>query len=201
VVDFRSPREREKRPNNWGGPAIPDVLELPIDPGNFAGFRESFQDPDLSPDAMVEHMQALNRQIVTDGVDEYRRMFDFLLEARSGATVIQCASGKDRTGFGSALILLALGADRTTVEHDYMLTRRYLDLDRIFRRALDDFADWGAAPLSEDTVRPLFDVREEYIGAAFAEMDENFGGPAGYLRDALGMSDARIAALQDLLLV
>ena len=39
-------------------------------------------------------------------------MFRHILATEHGAVLIHCTAGKDRTGFGSALILSALGVDK-----------------------------------------------------------------------------------------
>mgnify|MGYP000029422901 CR=1 FL=1 len=52
-----------------------------------------------------------------------------LLLAGDQQVLIHCASGNDRTGFGSALILDVLGVPEDTIVDDYMLTNRYLPID------------------------------------------------------------------------
>ena len=55
--------------------------------------------------------------------DEYRRLFECLLAAEGGF-LLHCSAGKDRTGFGAAMILRALGVPRPVVVQDYLLTNR-----------------------------------------------------------------------------
>src|SRR5947208_4495734 len=45
------------------------------------------------------------------------------IAAASGPLLYHCSAGKDRTGWLSALVLGALGADRATITEDYLLTK------------------------------------------------------------------------------
>ena len=55
----------------------------------------------------------------------WAELFRTVVRARAGAVVIHCSAGQDRTGFASALLLLALGVPRDVVLADYMLTNVY----------------------------------------------------------------------------
>ena len=56
--------------------------------------------------------------------DVYREVLEIHL-AEEGAIVQHCRGGKDRTGYGVALIQLLLGVSEADVMHDYLLTNVY----------------------------------------------------------------------------
>ena len=58
-------------------------------------------------------------------INQYKKMFALLQNEDNVPLLIHCVAGKDRTGIGSALILLALGVDTETVIADYLLTNYY----------------------------------------------------------------------------
>ena len=78
-------------------------------------------------------MQAINREFVAGQLPRYAEMFRLLL-LEEQPVLIHCASGKDRTGFGAALILDVLGVEEQHILEDYLLTNRYLPVDEEVQR-------------------------------------------------------------------
>jgi protein-tyrosine phosphatase len=93
----------------------------------------------------------------------------------SGALVFHCTAGKDRTGWGTAILLSLLGVPRATVESDFLLSNEKL-------------GDPKAVELS-------------WLRAAFGEVDHLYGSMEAYARQGLGLDDATLAALRTRLLV
>jgi protein-tyrosine phosphatase len=92
----------------------------------------------------------------------------------SGAVVFHCTAGKDRTGWGTAVLLSLLGVPRSTVEADFM-------------RSNDKLGDPSAVEIS-------------WLHAAFDEVDHLYGSMEAYARQGLGLDDATINALRARLL-
>ena len=122
VIDFRTPEEREKNPSRFQHDHRPRVLQIPVDPGSRVGFSRRFADGERSADSWVRIMEDMNRSFVRDHARSFRQMFEVLCSDPGGVHVIHCASGKDRTGTGVALLLAALGVDRATILEDFLLT-------------------------------------------------------------------------------
>ena len=103
-----------------------------------------------------------------------------LLEAEGGF-LLHCAAGKDRTGFGAALILTALGVDSQTVMDDYLLSNRAVPvmLERARARMRENYGN----QLDEESIRIISGVREEYLVAALDEVMRNHGSLDGYLEE------------------
>jgi protein tyrosine/serine phosphatase len=95
----------------------------------------------------------------------------------TGATMVACAAGKDRTGVVCALVLDAIGVTRAAVVADYTQTGERIDaiLDRLRR---DDLyaADVRARPAS--AAMPKADFMQRLL----AIVDERHGGARGWLR-------------------
>ncbi|MFE3055147.1 tyrosine-protein phosphatase [Nocardia sp. NPDC059239] len=92
----------------------------------------------------------------------------------SGATVYHCTSGKDRTGWATAVLLTLLGVPRDVVNADYLASNTEL-------------GDPKAVQLS-------------WVEAAFNEVDRLYGSFDKYVRDGLGLDQATIDALRAKLL-
>jgi protein-tyrosine phosphatase len=88
----------------------------------------------------------------------------------SGATVFHCSAGKDRTGWGAAVLLTVLGVPRATVEADFLASNRYS-------------GNPGAVELS-------------WLRAAFDKVEELYGDFPTYVREGLMLDDATVAALR-----
>ena len=127
--------------------------------------------------------------------EAFKNFFNILLENRDGAILFHCASGKDRTGVATILLLHALGVDYNTIERDYLLTNSFLEnqiqaaLDSARRETDDEFLLRGVA-LLEGVERHFFD---RYL----SELDKVYGGIDNYLSVKIGVGYTQIAYLKD----
>lgn len=109
----------------------------------------------------------------------------------SGAALVCCSAGKDRTGIVVALLLLALGASREDVVAEYSLTESVYRGEfraRIVRTALQV----GLVP----QVRAASSSSSSDVaGVVMAELQERPGGARGYLVDG-GVSEHQLVTLR-----
>lgn len=113
-----------------------------------------------------------------------------LLEGRRVPVLFHCSCGKDRTGIGAMLILLALGVSRTDALADYMLTNVYR------REIIERFlADKPAA--ERDLLLPVEGVSEPMGAGAIDEILRRYPGYEAYFADEFGLDAARLEALRD----
>lgn len=92
-----------------------------------------------------------------------------------GATVYHCSAGKDRTGWGTAILLTILGVPREVISADFMASNTYLGRD-------------DAVDLS-------------WLDAAYAQVDRLYGGMDTYVREGLGVDQDTIDSLRAKLLL
>lgn len=141
-------------------------------------------------------MEEINRDFVANQMPQYAEMFQLLLTGDQ-PLLIHCASGKDRTGFGAALILDVLGVDEDAIVDDYLLTNKYLPVDKELERLSNAFSDHAGAPVSAEVLRPMIEVRPEYIKACFAEIRKRFASKQHFYKAALSLDDAKLEQLKD----
>jgi protein-tyrosine phosphatase len=124
-------------------------------------------------------------------LDAYGALLDRLTDADTLPTLTHCTAGKDRTGWTTAVILTALGVPKATVFEDYLLTNELAAEQNEGRIE-------SAAALMDDSelLRPLLEVRREYLEAGFAAMKKEHGSFAKYLRKGLGVRKADLEALK-----
>jgi protein-tyrosine phosphatase len=112
--------------------------------------------------------------------------------------VLHCTAGKDRTGFGAALILTLLGVPRQVVTDDFLLTNRYTE--SATRRRLLLIELFSLFRADSEALRPLLGVERAYLDASFEAIEEQYGDFDRYRREALGIDDAELAAFRSLAL-
>ena len=123
-------------------------------------------------------------------VSAYTTVFSHLLDTDRGF-LIHCSAGKDRTGFGAAIIQLMLGVDRETVFHDYLVSNQATEL---FERMWPRIQAQGVN-IDEASARVMAGVRREYLEGALEEVDTHFGGVDGY-REAAGLTAQDLETLK-----
>jgi protein-tyrosine phosphatase len=113
-----------------------------------------------------------------------------LVASTTGATVVHCAAGKDRTGVVVALALEEVGVDREVIVADYA---------RSTERMAQIMARLAATPVyAADLEGRSLDshaARRETMETFLADLDARFGGPSGWLR-AHGFRDEDGVALR-----
>ncbi|MEH1099817.1 tyrosine-protein phosphatase [Micromonospora sp. CPCC 205561] len=160
------------------------------DPGVYAALAEQG-----TPAAMA----AIYRWFVTG--ESARASFSAAVrlaaEAENLPLVYHCTAGKDRTGWLTVLLLSALGVDEAAIREDYLANNR---LSESLREVLLEAMRRRQPALDVAAVRPVLEVREEYLDAAYAEVRRVHGSFGAYLRDGLGVTDEVLAALRTNLL-
>lgn len=190
VCDFRVGGERRLRPDRLPESHSITVHDLGLLPRGSKEMWQGLNEGSLTAAGMLEEMRKHYRLFVLEHSERFRQMFDLLLGDDTLPLLVHCASGKDRTGFAISLILAALGVDERTIVADYVVSDR-------FRR---DLAQVGGEAMQSEAVRMLLQANPEYLAAAYAAIDERWGGVEGYLADELGLTPARRLELQDRLL-
>ncbi|MDR0247739.1 MAG: tyrosine-protein phosphatase [Burkholderiales bacterium] len=127
------------------------------------------------------------------GNPAYQRLLSWLRAPKMPRLVQHCAIGKDRTGVGSASVLLALGASRQTVIEDYMVTESALASYRERWLAAVDRQQMGE---KYHALVCVFSAREVFIEAALDAIESRYNGIIGYLQEEFGLDNAGRVALQ-----
>jgi protein-tyrosine phosphatase len=198
LVDLRRPSERAFEPSRW----VSDTCRVIFNdhgadatalPPHLAALLQS----DLSPKATREYMTSLYREIPFDPrlIRLYRDWFAEL--GQGGAGVIHCAAGKDRTGIGCALTLIALGVDEETVFADYEFTNAAVDLEKRMPRIQERMEERLARKLDREALRPMLGVEVDYLHATMAEIEAQRGSVLNYLEQDLGVGARERAVLRD----
>ncbi|WP_164507784.1 tyrosine-protein phosphatase [Lacticaseibacillus suibinensis] len=110
-----------------------------------------------------------------------------------GAVLLHCSAGKDRTGVACALLLDALGVDRTFIYQDYLLTNiAAAEHAAALRQALSTA---GGTPAMQAELAALGRADQRYLAAVFTLLDTRFAGSRGFIRETLGLRESGLHQL------
>lgn len=198
VCDFRSNSEREASPDREI--EATERLSLPVDPQGVdpREMQRKIRTGGLVALGVKQTMIDAYRAFVTDYSEQWSTMFERLAQSDNLPTVVHCTAGKDRTGFASALVLLALGVPVETVFEDYLLTNYYQQ--NFMRSVLRWVPLYSFFRTDPNDLLPLLLAKREYLQASIDTMVEIHGSIDGYLEGALGMTAERRAQLATQLL-
>ncbi|MEV6208484.1 tyrosine-protein phosphatase [Kitasatospora sp. NPDC051914] len=202
VVDLRTERERAARPDRMPGGAhllVADVMADPAGTGTAARLAAAFADPLLAnrefrAGGAARALAADYRAFVTaeSARQAYRQLLTALAHRDGGPVLFHCTAGKDRTGWGAALVLLLLGADERTVAAEYLSVGAAVQA--AFAPLIEAFAAGGGDPEIADAV---FGVRTAYLEAALQAVTDGWGDVESYARAGLGIKDETLDHLRE----
>lgn len=195
VVDYRSDGEIAAAPD----PVMDGVKEVkdPVTQDTNGAMNTSTL-LSMMPEQAVDVFAGFQRSMVEQPqVGAYKTLFELLLDPNNLALVQHCTAGKDRTGLGSALILLALGVPEDTIMSDYLLSNTY--------RAEANAAQLAALskqmnlPLDSNPMKVmaiLMGVQKEFLQASLDQIKVDYGSYDGFFQNALGLSQQDLQKLQ-----
>ena len=175
---------------------LPDGVEqvsLPmVDSVNPSGLREDFSL--LSAGELEERFgngRAFQRMKEVSGrtVSNPERSAQFgefvrkLLAPGAVPALFNCSAGKDRTGWGASLLLLAVGVPEQQVVDHYLVTNQHVDTSRY-----------------DDLLVPIATVHEDFFAEQMRVLADTWGSFDEYWADGLGLDDGHRQTLRELLL-
>jgi len=177
IIDFRSDREVTAHPTD----IIPGVkhTERIIIADEARDRAMDFLDTN---DARGLEQVLVNdyRRMIRNDSGRFAKFFRVLEQASDLPLVYHCAAGKDRTGIATVLLLSALGVDMDTIMQDYFLSNERLK--SLIGKLIKKLCEQGR---NGEIIRPMMEVRPEYLHAALDEIETSFGGMKNYLCNIL----------------
>jgi len=199
VYDLRTEGERAGQPDRLPPGAAYVVVDILGDsPGMTpADFAKLFERPAAAAEALGGgraarfFVDAYREFVHLDSARAgYRRLFVDLAGGAHSPALFHCTTGKDRTGWAAAALLLLLGVPDDLVMEEYLLSGP--NVQPTFQPVLDQFVARGGDP---ELLRPLAEVRPEYLESALDEVGRTYGTIEFYFTEGLGID----AETQDVL--
>ncbi|MGW9630916.1 tyrosine-protein phosphatase [Agromyces sp. NPDC055520] len=203
IVDFRTPVERQAAPDRIPTTRPFQVVELALLEGAMAEMTKQAVPGGATSPAMVARALAslptlgeLYLGMLQHGATQFAdvaRLIAASTDDAPTAVVVHCTAGKDRTGVATALMLDAVGVERSAVVADYAASQDNL-AGPWADGMLHSISSLGV-PLTPGLRTLLTGTPPEAIEQALAWTDGQHGGSAGYLRSG-GLSETELAALR-----
>jgi protein-tyrosine phosphatase len=195
VCDLRSDDERAKKPDRLHPKTPPLVANIPIEVQAGTELEALLISGERDRDRLRRVVVSGYRDFVHVHRNAWSGLFRVLLDERSGAVVVHCSAGQDRTGFAAALLLLAIGVARDVVVEDYLLT----DVYRPGETAVEDIQREDS-PVPTSLLVDIWRPRSALLEASFAAMESGYDSIEGYL-SAIGVDDRARDVLRERLLI
>ncbi|WP_374027972.1 tyrosine-protein phosphatase [Bdellovibrio bacteriovorus] len=139
-----------------------------------------------------DFMESLYKQLPFSN-RAYHRLFERVQPLETGALVQHCAVGKDRTGVGSALMLLSLGVSRDAVLEDYLRTEQTL---QPFREQVLSKVESKLSTKGLENLHYLMSVKENFLGSALDAIHQRYGSMDRYFAVEYSLTPEKLAALK-----
>jgi protein-tyrosine phosphatase len=184
VIDFRSERERINRPNR----VIRSVKETRNIAINDSAREKAMEYITQNDAAGLESvLQNDYRRIIRENQEEYRQFFHELAFSPHLPVVFHCVAGKDRTGLAAVFLLTALGVEFDLVFKDYIAS--VIRNAALTTKLINKINEKGH---NGEIIRPLLEVKKEYLDAALTEIRENHGDLHTFVINTLKADEARL---------
>ncbi|OGO55234.1 MAG: hypothetical protein A2V85_09685 [Chloroflexi bacterium RBG_16_72_14] len=201
VYDLRTSPEREAHPDRLPDGArlvVADVLAGAPPEGSPFHLQSRMRDVAaisavLADGGAERFFEERYREFVEldSACEGYGRMFRDLALAASRPGLVHCATGKDRTGWAVAALLLLLGVPEDAILAEYLESNV---MEAVFAAELDAFRARGGDP---EALRPLVGVREAYLETSIATMRRRYGDVDAYFAAGLGVGEPARASLRE----
>jgi protein-tyrosine phosphatase len=184
IIDLRAGREIERRPDKVVS-TVKEIVHIDI--------HDAARD---QAEMFLENNDAAGLETVLIGdyirmvdihQDDFRRFLHILSITENLPLVYHCAAGKDRTGLATVFLLVALGINIENIWDDYMATNTFAAsyVEKIIVKVTK-------SGLNGEILRPLLEVRREYLAAALNRIDIQYNGINSYVEDVLKADKAQL---------
>lgn len=131
-----------------------------------------------------------------DAQKHYAAFLDSLSVLPEGrAALWHCSQGKDRCGWGSALLLAALGADRDLIVRDFALSN--VSYQPLIDQLLATGRERGYSDAQLNTIYALVGVSVDNFNKTYDEIIARYGSIEDYLEKALDCDEAQRTQLRE----
>jgi len=118
---------------------------------------------------------------------QYAAFLRLIVETPEGAVLWHCAQGKDRTGWGAAYLMFALGVPKEVIIEDFDLSNAAYE--PLVRKLNQDILDKGGGEAEMAVIQAFMGVSTQNFITTLELIDREFGGMDNYLNDCLFLTE------------
>ena len=201
IYDFRGKNESLSAPDVIPGEARYVSLALPF-AGENSGTDVKFESEEQMIGMLLQHAEHPSVQTMCTSMynliffeessqEVYRQFFADLvkLNPQDGAVLWHCTQGKDRAGSASAMLLSALGAERSLIMADFILSK--------------DYYNPIVAHIKTETeaqkmvINTLISANPDVFEATLNKVDAKYGSLQNYLTECIGVTPEMMNILRE----
>lgn len=198
IIDYRASKERINNEDQPIGEAqilyLTPVADIAALASSEKGEAIDLYKKTISASIAKELMIKQNEEFVEN--KQCKAIFREVLYihlAEDNAVLQHCRGGKDRTGYGVAIILLLLGVSQEDVMHDYLLTNVYKE-EKNRKSLLQIEKETNNADFVQ-AMRYIKEADSSFLQTALDRI-ETYGGIENYVINELGFSFTDIQELR-----
>lgn len=191
IVDLRGRDEIAAHPLRY---TDANIIHIPIPYKNLESVKTRIDEDRMRKGDGILFMQDTYLQFVTDYSEQFGKALDVFLEEDNYPILINCSMGKDRTGYLTAMLLLALGIPEETVVKDYMASNENINIEHLAYMARD------LSTNAQETITALVTVNQGLIDLVLKQIRKDYGSIDKYLLKGLGLTEKKQNKLKDIML-
>jgi protein-tyrosine phosphatase len=195
LIDLRSARERKREIRLWPGARVVS-LPMPFDELTRERLKPLFFRRNVRA-AVYDMVEGVYIDTVDYSCPQVAALFALLQQPEVYPVLIYCRAGRDRTGFASIVIQLALGVSTDDAIGEYLRSDAYV-LPQA-RRAVRLLKTLSLGLFSARSLRAVFASQERYARTVIDKIENEYGSIVGYLAQC-GVSTERVEAVKAILL-
>ncbi len=177
VIDLRSPKERKRGARLWPGARVV-WLPMPFDELTRERLKPLLFRRDVR-DAVYDMVEGVYADTVDHSFTQVAELFTLLQQPQVYPVLIHCRAGRDRTGFISAVIQLALGVGVEDVVTEYLRSNAVLLPQARCAETLLKTLSLGL--LSTQSLHAVVASQERYARTVIRKIEDVYGGILPYL--------------------
>ncbi|OAB44860.1 tyrosine-protein phosphatase [Paenibacillus antarcticus] len=201
ICDLRGPNERKSKVVQLNDNYNVHSINVPIQQNDQDYTQFEFFKLMMRTARVIDFetmMKDFYHRIAFESMSQIRDVITLLSERENMPALIHCTGGKDRTGMMVALIQLLVGVRREDVLEDYLLSNILTGVR--MKKAATFIRYMSLFQISNERLKPLLEVRRDYLEDALAEIFNQYETIEAYLTHACGISEVSLEKLRELLL-
>ena len=201
IYDFRGKNESLSAPDVIPGEARYVSLALPF-LGDNSGADVKFESEEQMIGMLLQHAEHPSVQTMCTSMydliffeessqEVYRQFFADLvkLNPQDGAVLWHCTQGKDRAGSASAMLLSALGAERSLIMADFILSKDYYSpIVALIKTETE---------AQKMVINTLISANPDVFEATLNKVDAKYGSLQNYLTECIGVTPEMMNILRE----
>lgn len=195
IVDFRGDIEVSKSPDDQLAGVLYEHIDILGATASQGASLEELLNPKYDPKKAM--MTIYEELVLSENAQKgYSKFLSDFVNQPNETTLFHCYAGKDRTGFGAALILHSLNVSKEAIEEDYLKTN---DSRKAANEAiLAEMKEKGATSQQLDHMLVMLNVDKAYLDYAFDLIEKHYGSVDNYFTNILHLPETFSEDMQKL---